>query len=280
MPDSGCAIAGGEGEATKFAFRDIIAKRAFDIIQPSVARCGGFTEAKKIAAIAEAWGVRYQPHTGFSPLDMAAALQMLAIVPDSPMSMHTPPPLLEIINVQNPIRDELPTVPMQLEDGYVTIPDGPGWALRSTCGRHREVPHRLSDFHLVRLQQSAAVIPPSPSHVHTTAGAFQLRGGSNMTSPHHISRRHVLQLGLSLATVGLAAACAPQAPTAKPTAAPPPTPAAAKPTETRREARSRRTRANSSTGRSGRAAGCRNNCSQASSTASREARRHQAPAAI
>lgn len=119
-------IAGGEGEATKYAFRDIIAKRAFDLIQPSVARCGGFTEAKKIAAIAEAWGVRYQPHTGFSPLDLAAGLQMLAIVPDSPMSMHTPPPLLEIINVQNPLRDELPTTPIQLEDGWVTIPTGPG----------------------------------------------------------------------------------------------------------------------------------------------------------
>jgi len=47
-------------------------------------------------------------------------------VPDNPMSIHTPPPLLEIINVQNPIRDELPNVPMQLENGYVTIPSGPG----------------------------------------------------------------------------------------------------------------------------------------------------------
>lgn len=119
-------IAGGEAEFTKFGFRDIITHRALDIIQPEVGRCGGITEAKKIAAIAEAFYMPNQPHNGFSPIETAASLQMLAIVPDSPTSRNTPPPYLEIINVQNPIRDNLLTAPLQLEDGWVTIPDKPG----------------------------------------------------------------------------------------------------------------------------------------------------------
>jgi D-galactarolactone cycloisomerase len=119
-------IAGGEAEFTKFGFRDIIAKRALDIIQPEVGRCGGITEAKKIAAIAEAFSMPNQPHNSFSPIETAASLQMLAIVPDSPTSRNTPPPYLEIINVQNPIRDNLLTAPFQLDNGWVTISDKPG----------------------------------------------------------------------------------------------------------------------------------------------------------
>lgn len=119
-------IAGGEAEFTKFGFRDIITRRALDIIQPEVGRCGGITEAKKIAAIAEAFSMPNQPHNGFSPIETAASLQMLAIVPDTPTSRATPPPYLEIINVQNPIRDHLLTTPFTLADGWVTIPDTPG----------------------------------------------------------------------------------------------------------------------------------------------------------
>ena len=119
-------IAGGEAEFTKFGFRDILTHRALDIIQPEVGRCGGITEAKKIAALAEAFCIPNQPHNGFSPVETAASLQMLAVVPESPTSRYTPPPYLEIINVQNPIRDELLVEPLHPVDGWVTIPDAPG----------------------------------------------------------------------------------------------------------------------------------------------------------
>jgi D-galactarolactone cycloisomerase len=119
-------IAGGEEEFTKFGFRDILVRRAMDIVQPDIGRCGGITEAKKIAALAEAWSVPCVPHVGFTPVSTAAALQLLAIIPDTPTSRFAAPPYLEIINVQNPLRDDLLVSPIRQQDGWVEIPTAPG----------------------------------------------------------------------------------------------------------------------------------------------------------
>ncbi|MCC6175790.1 MAG: mandelate racemase/muconate lactonizing enzyme family protein [Chloroflexi bacterium] len=119
-------IAGGEEESTKYAFRDIVTRRAMDVIQPDLARCGGITEARKIAALAEAWSIQCIPHVGFTPISAAASLQLLALTPDLPTSRFAEPPYLEIINVQNPLRDELLTEPIRLVNGWVDIPSGPG----------------------------------------------------------------------------------------------------------------------------------------------------------
>ena len=48
------AIAGGENLRTRFDFRDHLTRRAFDIVQPDVAHCGGLTEMQRIAAMANA----------------------------------------------------------------------------------------------------------------------------------------------------------------------------------------------------------------------------------
>lgn len=119
-------IAGGEAEFTKYGFRDLIVSRSLDVIQPEVGRCGGITEAKKIGALAEAFNIQNQPHNGFSPIETAASLQILASLPASPPSRYARPPYLELINVQNPIRDTLLTAALKPVGGWITIPDGPG----------------------------------------------------------------------------------------------------------------------------------------------------------
>jgi D-galactarolactone cycloisomerase len=119
-------IAGGEEESTKYGFRDIIARRAMDVVQPDVGRCGGITEARKIAALAEAWSIQCIPHVGFTPISAAASLQLLALSPDLPTSRYAQPPYLEVINVQNPLRDHLLVEPIVQRDGWVDIPTGPG----------------------------------------------------------------------------------------------------------------------------------------------------------
>ena len=55
-------LATGEHEYTKFGARDLITADAVDIIQVDGARAGGYTEMMKIAAIAEAWNLRFAPH--------------------------------------------------------------------------------------------------------------------------------------------------------------------------------------------------------------------------
>jgi L-rhamnonate dehydratase len=57
-------IAGGEHEFTLYGFRDLLEARALDYIQFDTNRVGGLTQARKIAALAEAFSVPVIPHAG------------------------------------------------------------------------------------------------------------------------------------------------------------------------------------------------------------------------
>jgi D-galactarolactone cycloisomerase len=120
-------IAGGECEFTRFGFRDILALRAIDIIQPDTCAAGGLSECKKIADMAEAFGVRYNPHVWGTGIAIAASLQLLAVLPS-----HTPPslapvaPMLEFDRTEHPIRQSLLVQPIEHTKGVVRVPDAPG----------------------------------------------------------------------------------------------------------------------------------------------------------
>jgi L-alanine-DL-glutamate epimerase-like enolase superfamily enzyme len=55
-------LATGEHEYTKFGVRDLVLNEAADIVQTDGARAGGYTESLKIAAITQAWNLRFAPH--------------------------------------------------------------------------------------------------------------------------------------------------------------------------------------------------------------------------
>ncbi|MGH7102832.1 MAG: mandelate racemase/muconate lactonizing enzyme family protein [Acetobacteraceae bacterium] len=75
-------IALGERLYSRFAFRPVLETQAADIVQPDIGNTGGIGEAKKIAAMAEAYGMRVQPHICASPVSTAAALQLDATLPN------------------------------------------------------------------------------------------------------------------------------------------------------------------------------------------------------
>ena len=119
-------VAGGECEYTRWGFRDVLARRAMDIIQPDTCAAGGLTECKKIADMATAFGVRYVPHVWGTGIGLAAALQLLAVLPDTP-PRHTPnPPILEFDRSEHPFRQAVMRNEIEHENGVVTVPDGPG----------------------------------------------------------------------------------------------------------------------------------------------------------
>ncbi len=61
----GCMpISGGEHEFTAYGFRDLLEARAVDVIQFDTNRVGGFTQARKVCAMAEAFEVPVIPHAG------------------------------------------------------------------------------------------------------------------------------------------------------------------------------------------------------------------------
>jgi len=68
-------IATGERLAGVHAFRDLLEKRGASVIQPDLTHCGGFTEARRIAALAEAYRVAMAPHNPQGPVSTAASLE-------------------------------------------------------------------------------------------------------------------------------------------------------------------------------------------------------------
>jgi len=120
-------IAGGECEFTRFGFRDVLATRAMDIIQPDTCAAGGLSECKKIADMAEAFGIRYSPHVWGTGIAIAASLQLLAVLPShTPLSLAPLDPMLEFDRTEHPIRQAVLTRPIEHVGGMVAVPDGPG----------------------------------------------------------------------------------------------------------------------------------------------------------
>jgi D-galactarolactone cycloisomerase len=133
------AVAGGENEFTKFRFREILARRAMDIVQPDVCAAGGLTECKKIAALAQAHAVQCVPHAWGTAIGLAATLHFLASLPDTPPCLAPMPPMLEYEQTFNPFRDDL-SGPTRHTQGWVDVPTGPGLGIeidRRVLDRYR-----------------------------------------------------------------------------------------------------------------------------------------------
>ena len=128
------AVAGGENEYTRWGFRDIVTRKAMDIVQPDVCAAGGFSECRKIAALATAHGVECVPHAWGSVIGVAATLHFIAALPDQPPSFRPMPPLFEFEQCENPFRDHLATEPIVQSKGVVAIPTGAGLGIEIDRG--------------------------------------------------------------------------------------------------------------------------------------------------
>lgn len=119
------AISGGESLAELHEFSRFIAGKAFDIVQPDM-WAGGIGGCRKIATLAEAFNVAYVPHCWATQITIAAWLHLLSSIPLYPERVNPPPALLEYDISPNPIRDEILTTPLRLEESYIDVPDRPG----------------------------------------------------------------------------------------------------------------------------------------------------------
>lgn len=119
-------LAAGETWFTRYDFKEALAARAVDIIQPDICAVGGLSEAKKIADMAACYGVRCVPHVWGTGVGLAAALQLLAVLAHNP-PRHTPlEPLLEFDRSEHPFRQSILTAPLEHVAGWVAIPQAPG----------------------------------------------------------------------------------------------------------------------------------------------------------
>ncbi|MCK4516370.1 MAG: hypothetical protein KAU31_13995, partial [Spirochaetaceae bacterium] len=115
---------------TRYGFRDLLAGGCVDIAQPDLGVCGGISEFQKIVTIASVHGVTVLPHVWGSGVALAAALQVLAAMPNtpytaSPVALQNAP-VVEFDCNPNPLRDELVEEEFTLDAGCIHIPQDPG----------------------------------------------------------------------------------------------------------------------------------------------------------
>ncbi|HIA19871.1 MAG TPA: D-galactonate dehydratase, partial [Planctomycetaceae bacterium] len=68
-------VATGERVTHLAAFRDLFAQRACEICQLDLTHCGGFSEGRRIAALADAYRIALAPHNPQGPVSTAASLE-------------------------------------------------------------------------------------------------------------------------------------------------------------------------------------------------------------
>ena len=109
-------IATGERLVTKYEFSEVLEKQAAQILQLDVGQCGGITEAKKIAGMAEAHYAMIAPHMYCGPVVFSAAIQL---------DVSSPNFLIQEANM-GPLHKKIFKEPLVFENGYITPPSGPG----------------------------------------------------------------------------------------------------------------------------------------------------------
>ncbi len=112
-------IAGYETEIGLYGFRELIERDAVDIVQTDIAWSGGFSECRRIAALAQAHHLMVAPHAFASAVTLAASLHFIASIPNGLV--------LEFDQNPNGLRDELLKEPIAIDsDGMIRLPERPG----------------------------------------------------------------------------------------------------------------------------------------------------------
>lgn len=112
-------ISASETLATRWGFRDYLETGAAGIVMLDISWCGGLSEARKIASMAEAWHLPVAPHDCTGPVVLCASTHL---------SLNAPNAL-----VQESVRAfyktwyrDLVTALPEVKNGMITVPPGPG----------------------------------------------------------------------------------------------------------------------------------------------------------
>lgn len=115
-------VCASETLGSRWAFRDLLETGAAGVVMLDISWCGGLSEARKIAAMAEAWHLPVAPHDCTGPVVLAASTHL---------SLNAPNAL-----VQESVRAfyrtwyrDLVTQLPEVANGMITVPPGPGLGL-------------------------------------------------------------------------------------------------------------------------------------------------------
>lgn len=146
----GISIATGERIHTVQEFGMLLARNACHYIRPDVCMCGGITQAKKIAAVAEAHGALVVPHNPLSPVSTAACIQLAASIPnfaiqEFPKGEDCPP------------KSRIVKSTLRLENGFLIVPDAPGIGVEIAEDAEEACPYVPREY-ITRLNSDGSVM--------------------------------------------------------------------------------------------------------------------------
>jgi galactonate dehydratase len=121
-------IATGERLFTKWGFREILERGAAAILQPDPCICGGILESRTIAAMAECHYAGVAPHNPYGPINLAAALQIDACIPNFVIQ--------EFVHLGEGYLKR----PFEVREGYIALPEGPGLGIEVDENFVRSIP--------------------------------------------------------------------------------------------------------------------------------------------
>ena len=115
---SSVPICVGERHYTRFNFREVLEKQVCDVVMPDITRCGGPSEMKRIASMAEAYGTPVAPHNPNGPLSTIASAHVCAAIPNFFRC--------EFMFNDVPWRDTVVSHTIDVEEGFLRLSDRPG----------------------------------------------------------------------------------------------------------------------------------------------------------
>ncbi len=137
-------VAVGERLHSRFMFRPVLERHAADVIMPDITRCGGISEMRKIASLAEAFNVPVAPHNPNGPISTLASAHVMAAVPNFFR--------LEFMANDVAWRDEaMAPDPLDIAGGVLTLSERPGLGVEideTVLGRHPGVRSEREGFYI------------------------------------------------------------------------------------------------------------------------------------
>ena len=110
----------------KISFRRWVSEGALDVLRPDLRSSGGFTECKKIAALAQAWNTAMVTHVWGTGVRLAASLQFIATLSPNPLSLNPRGTDARVRPLFAPLQGGPDRGAIRMKDGRVPVPQRPG----------------------------------------------------------------------------------------------------------------------------------------------------------
>jgi L-rhamnonate dehydratase len=112
-------IAAGEEESSRLSFIELMDRGRIDVVQVDLTRCGGFTEAMKIAALAWDRGLPIANHGFTTYINVTAALHWLNSIPNALICEF-------VAEEETNLRESVTRQKLRAHDGFLEMPQEPG----------------------------------------------------------------------------------------------------------------------------------------------------------